>query len=160
MAEVQEKKSSTDVLAEILLKREMKEEQEKLDKEAKYAEKNKKRIAQDAQTIKNLNRQYANCDHLQGNHKNGEIPFKEVTHMSLHTFQDNTKRIRCNKCGFKWFPGDTAEVIKRDGVKQDNPTGIGWKEAYKTCLRYKNVGNKPSCGFITVEVKVPETQEE
>ena len=98
------------------------------------------------------------CDHLQGNHASGEAPIRELDNLSLHTYQDNTKRIRCNKCGFHWHPGDTAEFYYRwvagikTSAKLTNPTGMGWAEAYKRVISGKTTGNKPSCGFVTVTV--------
>jgi hypothetical protein len=144
--------SANDILAELLLQEKAEAAQKREEEKQKYAMLLQRRKASEMAQLSNQDRIYANCDHLQGNHKNGESPFKEVTHMSLHTFADNTMRIRCNKCGFRWFPGDTDEFIVRDGVKLNNPTSIGWKQAKKTVQKYTNMGNKPSTGFITVTV--------
>lgn len=166
-----EKKSSTDVLAELMLKREAVQEQEKLDKEAKYKEADARRKASDGEKLRNENRKFANCDHLQGNHKNGEAPFREISHMSLHTFGGpstvDRRRIRCNKCGHKWYPGDGADTYRRDaqglpgkkGAEVPNPTGISWLAAYKTVTRSKTIGNKPSTGFIDVMQAAPQYEE-
>lgn len=147
-------KSSTDILAEVMLRREAKEEQARTDQETKYAEADVRRRASDAEKLKNEFRRFGNCDHLQGNHKLGEAPFIERSHLSLHTFGGpstvDNRRIRCNKCGHKWFPGDGQENYKRDGVMVPNPTGMSWKDAYKVIMKSKTTGNKPSTGFIDV----------
>jgi len=159
MAETQAPKSAADVLAEILLQEKAEQAQERQVKKAKLGESDDRRKQQDADNLARQERQYANCDHLQGNHKLGESPFKEVGHMSLHTFggpsTTDARRIRCNKCGHKWYPGDKAESYVRNGVRVNNPTGMGWKEAYKFVMRFKSMGNKPSAGFIDVFVIPP-----
>jgi hypothetical protein len=151
-------KSATDVLAEIMLRREAKEEQAKLDAEKRTSDASDRQRKMDEGKLKNTHRRQSLCDHLQGNHASGEAPIRELDNLSLHTYQDNTKRIRCNKCGFHWHPGDTAEFYYRwvagikTSAKLTNPTGMGWAEAYKRVIRGKTTGNKPSCGFVTVTV--------
>jgi len=156
-------KSSTDVLAEIMLRRELKDEQERQNKEVRNTVADARRKKEDAGKLENDRRRQTNCDHLQGNHRLGESPFREISHLSLHTFggpsTTDNRRIRCNKCGFRWYPGDLAETIVRDGQKIDNPTTISWKEAYKIIMKNKNVGNKPSTGFIDVFVAAPAYKE-
>jgi hypothetical protein len=154
------KQSAQDILADIMLRREAKEEKEKLQAEAKYAEKDARRQKQDAQKLASDVRRYTNCDHLQGNHKLGEEPFKVVAHLSHHTYQSGIQRIRCNKCGFRWFPGDTQDHIKRSGKVSKNPTGMSYKDAVKMCMKSKNMGNKPSKGFVLVVAPTPELIEE
>jgi hypothetical protein len=140
------------ILANLLLQEKAEAAEARKIKAARLATREKNRLLQDAQKVENEIRRQGNCDHLQGNHKLGEMPFKEVSHLSLHTFQDNSKRIRCNKCGFKWFPGDTASTIKRGKETMPNPTGWGWQEAYKQVMKFKNQGNKPSTGFLTFQL--------
>src|SRR5580700_2500725 len=108
-------KSASEILAEVLLRREAKEEAKKQQDETVYAEKDARRRKQDAQQQANDQRRFANCDHLCGNHKNGEEPMKWTPNLSHHTFQSGIERIRCNKCGFRWFRGDMQETIKRNG---------------------------------------------
>lgn len=156
-------KTSTDILAELMLKERAEVEEQRQEKKQKLADADTRRQASDAEKIKNENRRMSNCDHLQGNHKLGEAPFIERSHMSLHTFggpsTTDARRIRCNKCGHKWYPGDGAEFYVRDGVKVPNPTGMGWKDAYKVIMKGKTTGNKPSTGFIDV-FTAPVHQEE
>lgn len=160
-----EKQSATEILAELMLRREMKDEQTKAANEARLAVKLVRQQQADADSVKNENRRHANCDHLQGNHKNGEAPFREISHLSLHTYggpsTEDNRRIRCNKCGAKWYPGDTAEIyciskLRGNDEKLPNPTVMSWKDAYKTVMRNKSQGNKPSSGFIDVMLTPPQ----
>jgi hypothetical protein len=160
MAEKKTEKTATDILAEIALEERAEKIQAARDVKARLSEATERRKASEKVQFSTQLRVWQNCDHLQGNHRPGEMPFKEISHLSLHTYHDNVRRIRCNKCGFIWHPGDTAEFYfvwrdgKSTGEKRENPTGIGWKEAYKTVQRFSTIGNKPSRGFITVQTVV------
>jgi len=153
------KKSATDILAEIALEERAEKIQAARQEKDRYNAALARRMSQDAELTKNKTTRMANCDHLQGNHKPGEMPFRELPHLSKHTFQDNRTRIHCNKCNFNWFPGDTNETIFRAdhaGMKQElpNPTGMGWKEVNKMVTRFQSVSNKPSRAFITQPLPV------
>lgn len=151
------KKDATQILAELMLEEKAEKVKAAQDAKALLEKKNKQRIKTDAEKFANELRRQGNCDHLQGNHKIGEAPFREIGALSMHTFQDASSRIRCNKCGFKWYPKDTVEFLPPNKVRGNtapiaNPTGMSWTDAYKMCMKFKNLGNKPSTGFITMNV--------
>lgn len=75
-------------------------------------------------------RRWKNCNHLRGlTGPNYVAPLIKVSFLGLHIFPDNTVRIKCEKCGMKWYKTDTAEFIVRDGQKQENPTGLSFHDA-------------------------------
>jgi hypothetical protein len=151
-------KSSVDILAELAL--EEKAEKAAAAKEAKsrYKEMYNRRRVADKNRLDFQERVYAACDHLQGNSSNGQVPLREVPDLSHHTYSNNVQRIRCNKCTFQWFPGDTQDEIVRNKQTRINPTGLSWKDVSKLVKKFGATGNKPSKGFVTVTV-VPPTQE-
>ena len=64
-----------------------------------------------------------NCDHLKGD------PFKSRFsrdyNMSLHTFPDGTRRVRCLSCGRKWFSADSnwLDALKMVNRSTNSPSG-------------------------------------
>ena len=162
-----QQETSTDILARLMLEEKAEAQEKKTVERQRQAVKVARHQAADQDQLRNDNRRQANCDHLQGNHKHGEAPFKEVSHLSLHTYggpsTSDNRRIRCNKCGFKWYPGDTETTLLVSRLRDNreplpNPTGMSWKDAYKAVMRYKNQGNKPSTGFIDVIVPPPQPE--
>ena len=149
----QPKESAVEILARLAL-------EEKADKMAKqqadkaaYAQKLATRQQSDAKLAAKEQRKYANCDHLQGNHKRGEIPARKISALYSHLFNNGVERYRCSKCGFRWFRQDTPDYIVRNGKQEPNPTGMGWKEAVKHTIDYAGFGsNKPSKAWVRVNV--------
>jgi hypothetical protein len=146
------KPTSNDILADILLQERVDKQQAAQEVKTRNADALERRKQQELGMLDIQNRVYSNCDHLQGNHKPGEAPFREISHLSMHTFFDKTRRIRCNKCGFRWRPGDTDKTITRQGITSTNPTGISWKDANKIVQKFVTVGNKPSKGFLVIDL--------
>lgn len=76
-------------------------------------------------------RKYAKCDHLHGKTGKGYVAPKIRSYiLGKHIFPDGTVRIKCEKCGMKWYRTDTREYIIRDGQKLPNPTGLSFQDAY------------------------------
>jgi hypothetical protein len=151
---VEPKETATEILARLALEDRAEAMQVKRDAKAKLAAADERRKQQDADKLAKDQRIYANCDHLQGNHKLGTKPPREIGSLSLHTYGGpstaDTRRIRCNKCGHRWFPGDKRKTYFRNGEQVDNPTKMNWKDAFEFCMKYQTQGNKPSAGFIDI----------
>ena len=153
-----EEKSAQDLMLEVMLKREAREAAEhevRTRKEAANKSRRdyllKMREESDKENADNLISKQANCDHRKGTtwiHKSmpaGIISAKQIDFMvNRHTFGNGQQRVKCEKCGMKWYPGDTQEfLIRRDSegktVKIPNHTkfnggprdgqAIGWAEA-------------------------------
>lgn len=150
----EQKQSAQEIMAEIM----MQERAEKLAKDqaakASYAAKLATRQRTDASLAAKEERTYANCDHLQGNHKRGEIPQRKVSALNHHTFHNKVARYHCTKCGFKWYKQDTKKTLLRNGKKVPNPTKMSYADAQLHTLTNSGYGqNKPSKAFIRVSYK-------
>ena len=60
--------------------------------------------AEHASIRKRLRVNPSRCDHLKGGRY--KLAMVKDYNVSFHTFVDGVSRIRCNKCGAKWFSGD------------------------------------------------------
>ena len=74
---------------------------------------------------------YARCDHLHGKVGHGYVAPKIRTYiLGKHIFPDGTVRIKCEKCGMKWYRTDTKDTLIRDGQKLPNPTHLSFEDAF------------------------------
>lgn len=97
---------------------------------ATRAEKSRRIEEQFAQEARMKARRWAACDHLRGKIGTGfRAPLIKTSFLGLHIFPDNTVRVKCEKCGMKWYKTDTREHIIRDGQKLSNPTGMSFIDA-------------------------------
>lgn len=154
MSDIEPKQSAQDIIAEMMLA----ERYEKLKKEsaakANFEMKKAQRDKTDAALAAKDERNYANCDHLQGNHKRGEIPQRKVSALNHHTFHNKVARYHCTKCGFKWFKQDTKKHLLRNGKKVPNPTKMSYADAQLHTMTNSGYGqNKPSKAFMRVTYK-------
>ena len=87
------------------------------------------------------------CKHKKGGalQRAGNVDYA----VSLHTYIDKTRVIKCHLCGMKWRKDDTAAFLLRGGKQVKNHTGIGWLEAWQMLV---NSSNKPSASEIPMEV--------
>jgi len=103
-----------------------------LDHEAKVD----RRKAGDAYMESEENFRYSKCDHRKGTAGKGR-KFKVLDYMmGRYTFQNGVTRIKCEKCHFKWFPGDTREnaAFTMDNClkkkRKPNPTKLSYHDAW------------------------------
>lgn len=98
------------------------------------------------------------CKHLKGG-KTRQRGQQKDPNVFAHTFTDGTPMIKCNSCGARWFPKDTAEYLHRNGMSIPNWTGIGWREAVELA---EESSNKPSASEqfqrTTVTSVVPKSE--
>jgi hypothetical protein len=99
------------------------------------------------------------CKHLKGGKGRTRGQQRDPA-VYFHTFTDGSRVIKCNLCGARWLPGDTAEYLTRNGSKIPNWTKIGWVEATEMC---EDSSNKPSSserfGNQKVTGSVPKNKE-
>lgn len=101
------------------------------------------------------------CDHRKGT--TGKKKWKHIDYMvDRHTLQNGTTRIKCQKCRFKAFPGDTAEKCSytlenfMKGIKVVNPTRLSYAEWYKLTLD-ENTTNTETRSEMVTQGPVPVT---
>jgi hypothetical protein len=90
------------------------------------------------------------CDHRKGTAGSGR-KFKIVDYMmNRNTFQNGVTRIKCEKCRFRWFPGDTKEFVAgtmenclKKIRKTPNPTRLSYNEVWGM-TNEENTTNTPS----------------
>jgi hypothetical protein len=71
----------------------------------------------------------ARCAHLKGIGAHDQN--MNLYNLYSHQLPSGVVFIACrNRCGFKWFPGDTRETIVRDGKTIPNPTRWSYEDAY------------------------------
>jgi hypothetical protein len=87
------------------------------------------------------------CLHLKGGRSRMAKQNKDYA-FSLHTFIDNTSRIKCLICGMKWFPYDTREWLVRNGRAIRNHTGLGWADVLN--LFGTSTTNTPTAAEIPI----------
>lgn len=84
------------------------------------------------------------CRHLKGG-KTRQRGNQKDYNVYSHRFADGKVQIKCNDCAAKWFPGDTREYLKRNGMTIPNWTEIGWRDAVLMC---EESSNKPSASEL------------
>lgn len=97
------------------------------------------RINSEQYTIAKIETQ-KKCRHLKGGKSRQRGQQKDPA-VYAHTFTDGTTVIKCQICGARWMPKDTAEYLNRNGNAIPNWTGIGWREAIELA---SESSNKPS----------------
>jgi hypothetical protein len=151
--ELQPQKSAQDIMAEIMLEERAEKIAKAAAEKASHAQKLAVRQKNEKAIIAKDNRKYANCDHLQGNHKRGEAPMRRISALYEHLFNNGVNRYRCLKCGFRWFQQDTQEYIIRNGKKEENPTKMSYADATRHTIENSGFGsNKPSKAWVRVNV--------
>jgi hypothetical protein len=81
-----------------------------------------------------------NCKHLKGGASRSRGQQRDPS-VYAHTFTNGDIVIKCQLCGAKWMPKDTADYLDRNGSKIPNWTGIGWREALQMA---QDSSNRPS----------------
>jgi hypothetical protein len=153
MSRKEKKESAVEILARLALEDKAEKSAKTQADKANYAQKLAERQKADAEKTANINRKYKNCDHLQGNHKRGEAPMRRVSALYEHLFNNGVNRLRCLKCGFRWFAQDTQEYLIRNGNKEVNPTKMSYADAVRHTIENSGFGaNKPSKAWVRVNV--------
>jgi hypothetical protein len=69
------------------------------------------------------------CAHLKGIGAHDQN--MNLFNLYSHQLPNGVVFIACrNRCGFKWYPGDTRETIVRNGKTLPNPTRWSYEDAY------------------------------
>jgi hypothetical protein len=106
----------------------------------------------------------AKCDHRKGT--GGKKKWRHIDFMvSRHTFPNGVVQIKCMKCRFKAFPGDTQEMCSytfenyMKGNKKKmvpNPTGYSYAQWYQMTLD-ENTTNTETRAEMVTQGPVPVT---
>jgi hypothetical protein len=88
------------------------------------------------------------CRHMKGGKSRQRGQQKDPA-VYAHTFTDGTTVIKCQLCGAKWMPKDTAEYLFRNGSAIPNWTGIGWREAIEMAGESSNKPSSSERFFMT-----------
>lgn len=104
------------------------------------------------------------CDHRKGTA--GKKKWRHVDYMvDRHTLPNGTVRIRCQKCRFRAFPGDTKEtcsytlanfMLGAKRVKIKNPTRLSYSDWYQMTLD-ENTTNTETRSEMVTQGPVPVT---
>lgn len=85
-----------------------------------------------------------NCKHLKGG-KNRQRGNQKDFNVFSHRFANGIVMIKCNDCKMKWYPGDTRDFLKRNGMTIPNWTELGWRDAVLMC---EESSNRPSASEL------------
>jgi hypothetical protein len=133
-----------EVLIRSLLEREARLAKKELEEE----EKNIVRAKQRALNAKNRNEKLflkqSRCKHLKGGKVKSKTGVKDYA-LFHHTYIDRTQLIGCFICKMRWRPGDTEDVLLRNGRRIRNHTRIGWAGALAL---FEESSNSPTSSEI------------
>lgn len=138
------KMTAIELMAEVMLKRELRENEKE---EARLAAEKKRQDKRDENALSHFNdklSEQARCRHLKGGKNRVRTQVKDYA-VYLHTFINTERVIRCQLCGMKWKPQDTKEFLVREGKKKVNHTRLGWEEAL---MMVNETSNTPSASEI------------
>lgn len=137
-------KTALELMAEIMLKREIRENEKE---EARLASEAKRQKQRDINARSHFNdklTEQARCRHLKGGKNRVRTQVKDYA-VYMHTFINTERVIRCQLCGMKWKPQDTKEFLVRNGKNTPNHTKLGWEEAL---AMVNETSNTPSASEI------------
>lgn len=141
--------TAIELMAEIMLKREMRLVAED---EAKVAALKRREEQRD----RNARSEYeddlvdqAKCKHLKGGKNRIRLQAKDFA-VYHHTYINRETVIRCFLCGMKWKPQDTKESLLRNGKKVANHTNIGWEEAIAMLAETSNQPSSSEVPLTTI----------
>lgn len=143
-------------------RREEKEELAAMKAAEEYEAKVERRKSGDKYMQTQLEMKQFKCDHRKGTSGSGR-KFKHIDYMvNRNTFQNGVTRIKCEKCRFKWFPGDTKEnaagTMENCLAKKrfPNPTRLSYAEAW-AMTNEENTTNTPSRAEMVTTGPAPVT---
>lgn len=117
---------------EVLIRSLLEREARLAKKEIEEEEKTIVRAKQRALNAKNRNEKtflkQTRCKHLKGGKVKSKTGVKDYA-LFHHTYIDKTQMIGCFVCKMRWRPGDTQEILFRNGRRIRNHTKIGWTDA-------------------------------
>jgi hypothetical protein len=126
----------TNQLLEAFLKREKVALQEHENKENLVKQRTEHYAKNSANKHRDLMKTQSRCKHKKGGalQRPGNVDFA----VSLHTYIDRTRVIKCHICAMKWRKDDTDQFLVRGGKQVKNHTGIGWAKAYDMLVSSTN----------------------
>lgn len=94
------------------------------------------------------------CDHRKGT--SGKKKWRHIDYdIGRHTFQNGLTVVKCFKCRFRSFPGDTREQCSytdanfKNGVKVPNPTKLSYKDWYTMTLDENTTNTETRSEMVT-----------
>ena len=133
-----------EVLIRSLLEREARLARKELEEEEKTIVRSKQR----ALNAKNRNEKtflkQSRCKHLKGGKVKSKTGVRDYA-LFHHTYIDRTHLIGCFVCKMRWRPGDTQEVLFRNGRRIRNHTKMGWADALEM---FEQSSNSPTSSEI------------
>lgn len=148
-------------LLDLMRKKELREAKEYERKEGERAEakanftlRKNRQIENDRQVDIAAANWQARCDHRKGT--SGKKKWRHTDYMvERHTFPSGIVRIKCQKCRFKAFPGDTKEKCAytlqnfMDGIKVPNPTRLAYSNWYTMTLDENTTNTETRSEMVT-----------
>jgi|SRR5579864_1321688 len=128
--EATEKTDETSQILELVLKREARLEEKEKSFQIAQAQRDKQRRANAREFDANLKAIQSRCRHKKGGGKKwGGIPDGRNDFAIVHhVFVDHSEMRMCQICKMKWYPGDTAKGIVRNGKVLPNHTKLSWED--------------------------------
>lgn len=112
-------------------------------------QRDKKRAANNKENDSKILLRQARCRHLKGATSTAKNPTIDYA-VAQHTFINADTYIRCQICGVRWKPEDTAEFLVRNGRKISNHTKIGWREACNMTAQSTNTSTMSEIPFASL----------
>ena len=116
---------------------------------AAEAQRNERRAKNNKDKDSKVLLRQAKCRHLKGATSTAKNPTIDYA-VAQHTFVNADTYIRCQICGCRWRPDDTAEYLVRGGRKIANHTKIGWEEAKKMQAQSTNTATMSEVPFSAI----------
>jgi hypothetical protein len=136
-APVKAERSSSEILAELMLKREARAAAKEEAEEAAKQVRDKQRDQNARSHFEDHLAKQTNCKHLKGGKNRIRTQAKDYA-VYLHTFINSERIITCFLCGMKWKPKDTREFLVRYGKQIANHTHLGWEDAVQMASETSN----------------------
>lgn len=136
-------------------------ELERMEKEANHELRVTTQVTADNQMWDTLALNQSRCDHRKGT--SGKKKWKHIDfNVNRHILPNGVTRIKCMKCVYKAFPGDTAEKCSytlenfMKSIKVPNPTKLSYAQWYEMTLD-ENTTNTETRSEMVTQGPVPVT---
>lgn len=143
-----EQKSALELIAEQMLKRQVREDAAEELSIADRARKIERRAAVDQSLVESEHATQRNCSH-----KQGRTAFKQVQDMYNlygHYLVDGSVFVKCRSCHMQWNRSDTREFLIVNGKKVANHTGKSFLDIWEKVPK-ENISRSE----VTINTSVP-----
>ena len=149
-------------LLELMRRKELREakeydrlESERAEAKANYESRRNTQIEGDRQVFISAAQWQARCDHRKGT--GGKKKWRHIDYnLSRFTFPNGLTQIKCLKCRFKAYPGDTAELCSytmenylKGGKKVPNPSKLSYAQWYTMTLDENTTNTEARSEMVT-----------